>query len=90
MPRGAERRLAHRAEVLVGVSELVGEAAAVPLLDPVDGTRVRIEQNDVRVEPQTPCWLVRPVHAVAVALARADRRQVTVPDEAVDLGQFDP
>ena len=31
-----------------------------------------------------------PVDAVAVALARLDRRQVAVPDERVDLGHRDP
>ncbi|SRR5260370_23942240 len=35
-------------------------------------------------------WIVRPVHAVAVALPRADAVQVAVPDEAIDLVQAYP
>src|SRR5215475_493182 len=34
--------------------------------------------------------VVRAIDAVAVSLAGADARQVTVPDESVDLGESDP
>ena len=52
-----------------------------------DGLRVRVDQQLVRVAAQAAGRVVRAVHAVPVALAGADARQVAVVDEAVHLGR---
>src|SRR6266567_3802025 len=54
------------------------------------GLTVRIEQQLRCVAPVTAVRRVRPMHAIPVALARADARQVAVPDETVHLGDLDP
>ena len=74
----------------VGISEVVAEQRLVPLKGAVDGLRIRVDQQLVRVAAEPGVGLVRAVDAVAVALARLDVRDVCVPDEAVDLGQRDP
>ena len=48
---------------------------------PLDRLRVRVEQELGRVEAVPALGLVRAVHAVGVALARADEREVAVPVE---------
>ena len=73
----------------VGVAEVVAVQRLVPVDGAGRGLGVGVEQQLVRVEPQAVLGLVRAVHAVAVALAGLDGRQVAVPDEAVDLGQLD-
>ena len=42
------------------------------------------------VAPLAAAGRVRAVHPVAVLLARADTRQVAVPDEAIHLGELNP
>ncbi len=93
--RADDDRLAHvRAGVLLVVGVLVapgvGEAGLRPVDVAVDGLGVGVEQQLVRVAAVAVLRLVRPVHPEAVALARADVRQVAVPDEGVALGQGDP
>jgi hypothetical protein len=70
-----------------GVVEAVPEQGLVPAERAVDRLRVRVEQQLGRIAAVTALRLVRPVHAVAVPLARRDARQVAVPDERVDLAQ---
>ena len=74
----------------VGVAEVVAEQGLVPLKCAVDGLRIGVHQHLVRVAPQSRLGVVRPVDAVAVALARFDVGYVCVPDESVDLRQGDP
>ena len=49
-----------------------------------------ISSTQTGVAAVAPLRLVRAVHPVPVALARAAPGQVSVPDEGVDLGQSDP
>src|SRR4029079_14371157 len=55
----------------------------------LDRLRVRVDQQLRRVEALAGLGLVRPLHAGAVARARADARQVAVPVEDRALGQLD-
>ena len=55
----------------------------------LDRLRVRVDQQLRRVEARARLGLVRPVHAVAVALAGPDAGQVAVPVERGALGQLD-
>ena len=55
-----------------------------------DGLAVRVEQQLRRITPVTAVRRVRAVHAIPIVLARADARQVTVPDETVHLGELNP
>ena len=61
-----------------------GEQGLVPAHLARDGLAVRVEQQLRRIAPVTAVRRVRAVHAIPVALARADAGQVAVPD--VDLG----
>jgi hypothetical protein len=74
----------------VGVTEAVAEDRLVPDQVADDGLRVRVEQQLAGVAAQPALGVVRPVDAVAVALAGLDARVVAVPDVAGDLGQLDP
>ena len=74
----------------VGVAEVVAEQRLVPLEVAVDGFRVRVDQQLVRVAPVPGGRVVGPVHPVAVALTGFDGRQKAVPDEAVHLVQRHP
>ena len=73
----------------VGVAEVVAEQRLVPVDRAGGGLGVGVEQQLVGVAAQPALWVVRAVHAVAVALPRLHGRQVAVPDEPVDLGQLD-
>ena len=73
----------------VGIAEVVAEQRLIPLERAVDGLGVRVQQQLVGVAPVTRGRVVRPVHAVAVALAGFDGRDETVPDETVHLRQGD-
>ena len=75
---------------LPGVGELVVEQGLVPADVTLDRLAVRVEQQLGAVAAQPARGVVRPVHAVAVPLPGRDTGQVTVPYEAVDLGQLDP
>ncbi len=57
---------------------------------PLDRLGVRVDQELRRVEAVAVAGVVRPVDAVAVALARSDARHVAVPVEGRALGQLDP
>ena len=90
-----DHRLGHaRRRVLVvaavGIAEVVAEQRLVPLEVAVDGLRVRVHQELVRVAAVPPGRIVWAVHPVAVALAGFDVGDEAVPDEAVDLGQRHP
>ncbi len=72
-PRGAPSAgRSERLQVARLVAELVGEAAQVPALDPVERLRVRIEQDDLRVEAEATRRFVGAVHAISVALPDLD------------------
>jgi hypothetical protein len=77
----------HRVE-LVGLGEPVAEQRLVGVDLPVDRLRIRVEEQLRRVAAVPFGRVVRPVNAVAVALARLDRGQVGMPDEAVHLRQL--
>jgi hypothetical protein len=85
--RGAELVRLGRDEIAVGAFERVRETPVVPALDAVDGLRIRIEQANLRIEAQPSGWIVRPVNAVGVALARRDPDDVTVPHERRAVSQ---
>ena len=70
-----------------GSAEPVGVERLVPGDPAVDRLRVRVEQQLARVAPVAAGRVVGPVHAVAVALARHDPRQVAVPDQRLALGE---
>ena len=74
---------------LVRAAEGVAEHRLVPLHRPVEGLRVGVDQQLVRVAAQALGGVVRTVHPVPVTLPRLHRRQVAVPDEAVDLAERD-
>ncbi len=74
----------------VRVAEGVAEHRLVPVELAVDRLRVGVEQQLVRVAAMPLRRVPRAVHAVAVALTGLDPREEDVPDERVDLGQFDP
>ena len=73
----------------IRVAEVVAEQRLVPVDLAFDGLGVGVEQQLVRVEPLAALRVVVAVHAVAVALAGADRRQVRVPDVRIDIDQID-
>jgi hypothetical protein len=54
------------------------------------GLAVGVEQQLRRGAALAAPRVVGAVDAVAIALAGADRGQVTMPDEAIDFGQVDP
>ena len=62
----------------------------MPVDSAVDRLRIRVDQQLRRVEALAGLGLVRPVHAVAVALPGPDARQVAVPVERGALVQLDP
>jgi hypothetical protein len=66
-------------EVLL--AEGVAEDAVVPVDLAVDRLRVGVDEELARVEPVAGGRLVGAVHAIAVALARADAGQVDVPGQ---------
>jgi hypothetical protein len=72
------------------VGPLVVEQGLVPLHVPVERLAVRVEQQLGRRAAGAVPGGVRAVHPVAVPLPGADRGQVAMPDEPVDLGQLDP
>ena len=72
------------------IVELVAEARRVPVDVAGDCLGVRVEQQLVRVAPQTAERLPGTVDPVPVRLTGAHVGEVGVPDVAVDLGQFDP
>ncbi len=88
--RSPERRRARRAQIGFWVAQLVGETSVIPTFDTVERSRVRIENDDVRVETVTAAGIIRPVHTVAVALADTQARHVRVPDERRALRDRDP
>ena len=71
------------------VRPLVVEKRLVPRDIALDGLAVGVKQQLRRRATRAEPRVIRAVDAVAVALPGADRRQVPVPDEAVDLGQLD-
>jgi len=73
----------------VRVAEVVAEKCRAPVDLARRGLGVGVEQQLVGVAAQAAVGRIGPVHAVAVALARLDGRQVAVPDVGVDLGQLD-
>ncbi len=74
----------------VRVPEVVGEHRLAPVDVTLDRLGVRVEQQLGRVAAVPVGRVVRAVHPVPVPLARADARQVPVPDETVHLVQVDP
>ena len=74
----------------VRLPEVVAEQRLFPMEMPVNGLRIRVEQQLVGIAARARRGLVRPVHPIAVAPARLGVGQVAVPDEAVDLGQRHP
>jgi hypothetical protein len=74
--------------VAVGVGR-VGQHGRVPRDLAADGQRVGVEQELRGVAAVTFGWRPRPVHAVAIALARSDPGQVAVPAERGHLRQRD-
>ena len=71
------------------VLEMIGKDRLVPVPHAFDGLGVGIHQQLVRVAPLALLGCPWAVHAVAVALARPDLRQVDVPAERRDLRQID-
>ena len=68
---------------------MVGVERLVPGRLTVDGTRVRIEQQLVRIGARALVGGEGPVHAIAVTLAGRDVGDVAVPAERGLLGQDD-
>jgi hypothetical protein len=70
-------------------TELVSEAAALPILDAVQAARVGVEHHDVRVETMPARRIVGAVNAVTVALPHSDAGDVHVPNEGRALRDGD-
>src|SRR5688572_29872122 len=66
--RRPQRRRGARLQILLFAAQLVGEAAAVPVLDAVQAARVRIEHDDVGIETMPARGVVGTVNAVTIAL----------------------
>ncbi|BAJ73976.1 aspartate/tyrosine/aromatic aminotransferase [Microbacterium testaceum StLB037] len=73
----------------VGVAELIAEDGLAPVDLALDGLGVGIEQQLARVEPLALCGGVLAVDAVAVPLPGEDVGEIGVPDERVDVDQFE-
>ncbi len=73
----------------VGLPEVVAEHRLSPLHLSLDGLRVRVEHQFVRVEPLAAGGVVLAVDPISVALPRLDRGQVAVVDEGVDIDEID-
>ena len=72
------------------VARLVVEQRLIPAQAAVDGLAVGVQQQLGRIAAVALLRIVGAGHAVGVALAGADGRQIAVPDEAVDLGEVQP
>src|SRR6266566_2733375 len=72
------------------VGEMVGEQRLVPADLAVHRFGIRVDQQFCRVAAVPTTRVVGAVHAVAVTRAWSDAGQVAVPDEAVNLCEFDP
>ena len=78
-------------QVRVGAVGLVGEhVGRVPQDPALDGLRVGVDQQLVRVEAVALLGIPRPVHPERVPLAGPDVRQVAVPVERGALAQVHP
>ncbi len=77
-------------EVAVGVPELVGEAAEVPPLPAFERPRVRVEEQDPRVEPQPARRVVRAADPERVPGPRTEPRHEAVPHEGRAVRQGEP
>ena len=74
----------------LGGLQVVGEQRLGEVEVAVERLAVRVEQQLAGVASVARRRIPRAVHPEAVALARGDRRQVGVPDVAVDLVEVDP
>ena len=72
------------------MAERVPEDQLVPAHVPVDGLGIGIDEQLGRVETVTAFRLVGAVHAIAVALARTEARDIDVPDQIGLLCNADP
>jgi len=72
----------------VGVAERVGEQGLSPAEPAVERAGVRIDQELRRVAAHAPRRIPGAVHAVAVALAGLDPRQIAVPVRSAALDQL--
>ncbi len=76
--------------VAAGGAEAIAEMRVVPADFALQRSRIRVDQQLVRIEAVPVRRIVGPVHAVAVELARPDLGQVAVPDLVGEFGQRDP
>ncbi len=88
-------RLRHRAGGIlvvatVRIAEVVGEERLGPMERAVNGFRVRIEQELVRIAPVASGRIEWAVHPIAVSLTGLHARKERVPDEAVHVRKVEP
>ena len=76
-------------QVLALVADPIGEMHVGPLEGAAESHAVGIDQEFVRIETKARLRIVRPVHAVAVELARLRVGQVAVPDILRTLRQLE-
>ncbi len=74
-------------EVLAGAAGAIAEMRIAPDQPAGQPLGVRVEQQFVGVEPVTLLGIIRPVHAIAVELARRHVGEVSVPDILGPFGQ---
>jgi hypothetical protein len=70
-------------------ADAIAEEAVVPAHRLVDPLGIGVDQELGGIEPMSGLRRIRPVHAIAVPLARTQVGQVTVPDEVRLLGEAD-
>ena len=83
------RRSTGFGRVLRGDGQVVGEQRLAERELPVERLAIRVEQQLAGVTSVAGRRVERPVHPKAVALSRADVRQVGVPHVSVDLVEAD-
>ena len=90
---GVAERIDHRRSAagggILGV-QVVGIQRLTEVEIAVEGLAVRVQQKLAGVAPVAVGRVPRSVHPIPIALPGRDGRQVGVPDETVDLVEFDP
>ena len=84
-----ERRAVHLVLRILRIVEVMAEDRLVPFHFAFHGLAVRIEQELRRIATLAAVRVPRSVHAVSVSLARADLREIPMPEETGHLRQID-
>ena len=79
--------ITHQISVILAGNRIRMDVGRRPVHGPVDRQRVRVDQQLVGVEPISVLRRPRPLHPVAISLARADTRQIAVPMKRRALAQ---